>query len=98
MNKTLPDQVVFCSLVHVAGVLIGQLLLGVDGVDPVTKSLHIVVVLPMFFHECIDFAAACCTGGENQNVALRLTFFWGLSFVKGLNHEYIVNRSPMAPQ
>ena len=91
MNEALTSEVGFGSLVNAAGVLVGQWLVGVNGIDPVQEALQIIVPLAMLFHEGIGFAAAGGARGENQNVALGPVFFGSLSLIEGLDHELIVN-------
>src|SRR5579862_8847938 len=93
MDETLPRKIAFRRFVHRAGTLVGQLLLGADGLDLEVNSLQVIVPLPMLLHEGVSSAAACRAGGKDQNVALRLTFFRCSSFVKCLDHECIVNES-----
>ncbi len=87
MDEPSSGKIAFCRVVYAAGMLVGQLFFGINGIDPVKKALHVVVPLAVFFHESKGLTATCGARSENQNVALRLILFRGLSFIKGLDHE-----------
>ena len=89
MDEAFSCQIALRKLEHGAGTLI--LFFGTNGVDLELEALQILVPLPMLLHECIGSAGTCCARGENQNVALGFTLFRCPSFIKGLDHEYIVN-------
>ena len=74
MDETHLSKAVLRHLVQIAGVLIRQLLVRVDGMNPVNQPLQLVIPLPVIFHERIDPAGTRRTRGENKNVASDLPF------------------------
>jgi len=92
MNETTLGEVLFYGVEHGEGFVTSQLVVRVDRLDLMGKTIHFLIPTPVLFHKYVDSVVTRWASSQNQRVALRSPLLWRFGFVENLNH--VLNSAP----